>query len=316
MMSNAFEHLRFSNVDLLMDVLVASKATSVGHLQRVYCESAECFTETVAFLSRLGVVKESSGDLQLQSDWRRLSKDQRRTVVLSEVMRVRNRYRSEILRFLERFEIVDSDVVYFSSAQGRSKESAVRNFLIEIGVVRHLIGKPKYVLKPEHVSLYASARDKTNFYSPSSLARNLAAKSDIGLAAEEEILTYEQNRIRPSLHDRIRHVSLKNVAAGYDIRSVTVCNDDQIVPRFIEVKAVSSRTYRFYWSRNEVSVARSLGHWYYLYLLPVDRNGRFDLRGLNIIADPYSQLLANEAEWICETDGLACYLAAPITSPI
>ena len=86
-------------------------------------------------------------------------------------------------------------------------------------------------------------------------------------------------------------MALRNVAAGYDIRSLTVSNDSETVPRFIEVKAVSPVSMCFHWTRNEVAVACTLRDFYFLYLLPVTGSGGFDVANLRIICDPHKRVL-------------------------
>ena len=307
-MTNAFHNLRLSGIDLLIEILTSSQVSNVRHLERVYSEGAEGFEEAVAFLSRIRIVKKSDGKLRIRPNLQ-FDETSSRAKMLELLMRSRNRYRSEVLRFLRKFQVVETDVVYFSSAEGRSSESAVRNFLIEMGIVKHVIGEARYVLEPEYVVLYAGARDKAKQFPPRALTNRLVAKSDLGLSAELEILSYEKNRLGKSFASKIRHVSQQNTAAGFDIRSVTLQPDGEILPRFIEVKAVPGRSYRFYWSRNEVDVACALAHWYHLYLLPVDKNGRFDLDRLKIISNPYNDLVEDGTGWICETDVLACFLA-------
>ena len=174
-MTNAFDNLRPSGIDLLFEILASSRVSSLGHLKRVHSEGAEGFEEIVSFLTRIGAAKKVDGHLQLRSKFHVQERDFR-SAVLNLLMRSRNRYRSEVLRFLSKFQVVDTEIVYFSSVEGRSKESAVRNFLIEMGIVKHVIGEARYALEPEYVNLYAGARDKANQYSPQALTNSLVAK--------------------------------------------------------------------------------------------------------------------------------------------
>ncbi len=87
-------------------------------------------------------------------------------------------------------------------------------------------------------------------------------------------------------------------------------DQDGILPRYIEVKAVPAKNLRFYWTANEVGVAEVFGSWYYLYLLPVDRHGVFCTERLQIIADPHSVVLKPSSDWLVESNILQCSLAA------
>ena len=305
---STFDGLRFAQVSVLLNALMSSDLGTRSRVKRIFSEQAQGFDETVAFAVRVGMITERDGLLEIRTDWPETNKAGRRARVLHSLLRVRNRYRSEVFRFVSQFAMIDGELAYLSPAQLRSSESSVRNFLMELGIVKHESGTEKYLLAPEYVSVYASARDGANYTAPASLSHNLAAKSEIGFAAEEAILSYERTRIGQLLAHKVDHVSQRNVAAGYDIRSITVEDNATIVPRFIEVKAVPGRSFRFYWSQNEVNVARALTHWYYLYLLPVDKRGLFDIERLEMIADPCNVVLAESGDWITEPNALRCYL--------
>ena len=306
--NRAFDNLGFEQVGVLLDTLKSSRLRTRPHVERKFSQQAQGFDETVAFLIRVGMVKERDDSLSMSIEWPETKKAEKQACVLHSLLRVRNRYRSEVFRFVSGFAMVDGELAYFSSAQFRSSESSVRNFLMELGIVKHEPGTEKYLLAPEYVSLFASAKDDANYTAPSTLSHDLVTKSEIGFAAEEAILSYERARVGRLLTHKVDHVSQRNVAAGYDIRSFTVEGSDSIFPRFIEVKAVPKRSFRFYWSRNEVDVARVMADWDYLYLLPVDKHGLFDIARLKIIANPYDVVLAEATDWICESDALRCYL--------
>ena len=305
---NAFQNLRLTSILTLLDILLSNQVRTLLYIKRIYSEKAEWFSETLAYATRLGMIKQTNGDLQLVVDWPSSNEHQRRAVVLQNLLRIKNRYKSEILRFIGRFNVVDGDIIYFPSSLSRSGESAVRNFLIELGIVKYVVDAHNYSLASEHIGLYISARDKSNLMTPSALDRKLADKGNIGYTAEQKILSYERDRVGSSCANLVEHVSQKNVAAGYDIRSITLKDDGEILPRLIEVKAVPSKYYRFYWSRNELSIAQTLGDWYYLYLLPFDSKGRFDIDGVKIIANPYDVIMVGDTDWICESDATICSL--------
>ena len=132
----------------------------------------------------------------------------------------------------------------------------------------------KYTIVPEHLHLFALAVEKKSSFSAKILKRKLIEKDELGSAAEITILKYEKDRIGSDYANFVEHISEKNEAAGYDIKSITIVGDE-IEPRYIEVKAVSPDSYRFYWTRNEIRVAELLRKNYYLYLLPVKSKMEF-----------------------------------------
>jgi hypothetical protein len=116
----------------------------------------------------------------------------------------------------------------------------------------------------------------------------------LGDAAEIMVLAYERARVGTDLANRVNHVATTNPAAGYDISSVTRAPQN-LEPRYIEVKAVSAVTFEFFWTENEVNVARLLGSYYFLYLVPVITDGQFLMEQLRIVRDAYATVLGTSA---------------------
>jgi len=121
-------------------------------------------------------------------------------------------------------------------------------------------------------------------------------------------MLFEQSRLGSNFADRVKHVAIKNASAGYDIRSVTIEDDGAIIPRYIEVKAVSFSSFQFHWTRNEVDVARQLAEWYFLYLIPVNGRTSFMTREIKIVANPHFAVLQTPDTWLVEPDTLLCCL--------
>lgn len=280
----------------------------ITHIRRLFVEKAEGFDEVVSFLTELDMISRSDNKLSLNNDWTISNSVIRRNEILRRLLDKRNRYRTEVFRFINRFRLVQAEVIYTSPDQSRSSESAVRNFLIDLGVVVHLLEIDKYILLPEYLSLLVSARSNANHTSPVLLEKNVKTRSEIGHAAEDLIAEYERERIGPDHADKVDHVSMRNTAAGYDILSISIETDGQVTPRFIEVKAVSPNTFKFYWSKNEVAIARILSNWYYLYLLPVNQDGQFNIDKLVVIPDPCNSILRENTNWVTETDATICYI--------
>jgi hypothetical protein len=144
--------------------------------------------------------------------------------------------------------------------------------------------------------------------SPAKLKSDLEAKGTIGMNAELAVVEYEKKRVGSEYASLIDHVSSRDASAGYDIESVTVATSSYM-PRYIEVKAVPSTTYRFYWSENEIAMSHVLRDLYYLYLLPISPSGKFELSQLMIICDPPESILLPESEWSIEAYTIRCELS-------
>lgn len=307
MSRKAFDNLKYVHVCTLLDIIEMVQTNRSPYIKKLFSESAEGFDEVVSFLIEIGAIASNGQTLRMSVTSLTPNSDFRRNEIIRMLLNKRSQYRTEVFGFINKFKLLEGELIYLSSDQSRSSESGVRNFLIEIGVVKHVMETQIYVLLPKFASLFASAKNDANYTPPKLLENNVEARNDIGLQAEELIVEYERVRVGSSYAAKVDHVSLRNCAAGYDICSFSIEKKNSVFPRFIEVKAVSPTTFQFYWSKNEVTVAHELSHWYYLYLLPCKRNGQFDMDELMIISDPYNTVLARESDWITESDALICY---------
>ena len=104
------------------------------------------------------------------------------------------------------------------------------------------------------------------------------------------------------------------MAAGYDILSFTEStNNASFSDRLIEVKAVSSVDFKFYWSSNEIAAARFHGSKYFLYLVPVSKNG-FDVQKLKMIQNPFKRVYSGKKPWLRQEE-LVSFALPCTTSP-
>jgi len=104
--------------------------------------------------------------------------------------------------------------------------------------------------------------------SPEELEARLAAQNKVGKVGEEIAVAHERNRLRrkgaATSEIDVERVSLKNVAAGFDIRSKY---RNQI--RYIEVKSSTSIDGAIYISPNEISTLKKHGESAFLYIVHV-----------------------------------------------
>ena len=77
-----------------------------------------------------------------------------------------------------------------------------------------------------------------------------------------------------------------------------------MIPRYIEVKAISLIDRKFFWSRNEIEIARRLKNDYFLYLVPVEKNGALDGNLIQEIKNPYTNVFLNK-NWLSEIELLS-----------
>ena len=112
----------------------------------------------------------------------------------------------------------------------------------------------------------------------------------LGHKAEQFVLEYEKDRLKNHhKRERIKLISGIDTGAGYDIVSFKSLESNDI-DRFIEVKSYS-REIGFYWSSNEVKVAKLKRKKYYLYLVNRYSMRKKDYEPL-MMQDPYLEIFS------------------------
>jgi len=308
----SFRGIEWHNVLKLLDVLVESSLLTTEYIARRFKERGTGFPETLEFLLSINALHRRTDHLALSSEVKDAAVNGNRAelqaCLLTLLLHHGSGFRTAIYEYVRHFELHESEVLYCAARRQLSRHSFVRNFLMEIGVVAYE-GKPRYYrLAPEYNYLYIDAMERSKVVSPSTLVAKLSDQADIGLLAEQRVLSYEKERVGPGSEHLIDHISRRNAAVGYDIKSVTQGKGKTLEPRYVEVKAVSEVCLRFYWTANEIRVAKLLGKLYYLYLLPVNVRGGFRLESLRIISDAYAVVLRPRSEWDIAENVISCSL--------
>ncbi|GIP30280.1 hypothetical protein J23TS9_54100 [Paenibacillus sp. J23TS9] len=179
------------------------------------------------------------------------------------------------------------------------KYAAIRNLLINLGffifssnVKNLLVIDHNYsalleeILKPAHRNLTVERFKKLQ-----------SLKEKYGQEAEEFVLKYEKSRLaNHRFSNKILRISEIDVNAGYDIISFNSQNSS-LLDRLIEVKSYAKEQ-GFYWSKNEVEVAKTKKSMYYLYLVDRDKMNE-DGYSPSIIFNPY-ELVFESKDWTKE----------------
>ncbi len=311
---SSFEAIQLRNIIRLISVLKESELGNRSLIEKRYKEQATDFDSTVLFLIDLGGLEEKKEKLaigtlfgnQLES----IDEKDIATRVLELILAKKSTHQNELFSYLSHFKYLNGEIEYRPDSLQRGEFSEVRNFLIEVDVVSYDATLDRYILSPEHFNLYAQASEAILKCTPDKLRNKLQNIDKIGRAAEKAVVSHEKKRVGPDYEQYVEHISLRNEAAGYDIKSVTIIKADKIEPRYIEVKAVSPISYRFFWTSNEMRVAEILGINYYLYLLPVKQNLNFSFEALMVISDPISEIIDSSDGWNVETNVVCCTLTS------
>lgn len=136
------------------------------------------------------------------------------------------------------------------------------------------------------------------------LKKSLENRENEGLEAELYVIEFEFKRLKGMKRkEQIIHISEIDVTAGYDIASFNKAFEQEH-NRFIEVKSYKGRL-GFYWSKNEVEIAKQKKDNYFIYL--VDRNRLSEKNYIPIsIKNPYSEVYMNKV-WAKEAQSWYIY---------
>ncbi len=185
--------------------------------------------------------------------------------------------------------------------------SALRNLFVDMGFfVRGEVVKFEFYIPPEHQNWFLSkvipdieASQLSNNPSQGLFDQRIR-KEKLGREAEEFVLNFERRvRIKHPKTENIQIISDIDTRAGYDIRSYS-SDSALLLDKFIEVKSYYKSPY-FYWSNNEVRVAKEKGAKYFLYLVDRNRMHENAYRPLQI-ANPVETVFGDSV-WDVRNDG-------------
>jgi hypothetical protein len=304
-------HVRLRHVQTLIELLATSTMTQKDHIRRRYGERASHFEATLQFVLRLGCIQDNGQRLSLDNSLEEASRYGAglRQELVRRISATTSPFHLAMTQYVAQFQVIDGRIAYRPIVQRTSDESGLRNLLMELQVVAHSEAVGEYVLHADFLSFYLRAARNTSAIAPERLTARLAASEEIGLAAEQAVLSYERRRLGESHSSYVKHIAETDAAAGYDIESVTMSAEATVLPRLIEVKAVPAANLRFFWTSNEVAAARRFSDWYHLYLVPVRCEGQIDPASMVIVSNPYRVIIKGDGGWRIDADILRCELA-------
>jgi len=315
------DKISVNQILVFSEVVSGSSLLQKDFIEEQYLRGAPNFGQTVEFLRELNLVDIADNKIVLKPSYERFLKNLRESqkpkettkkYVINCIVKSKSSFAEYLNEFLSRFLLANEKYEFTPNILERLKYSGLRNFLIDLGLLYLDSSETKYVLVNDYSSLYSELQASCRI-SPSEFLIIRQAKEDIGKAAELKIIDYEKKQLSryPHLSKKIEHTAKYDVKAGYDIKSYEVATgDNQYIPKYIEVKAVSIIDYAFFWSINEIEKSEVCRQSYYLYLLPVKGKNQFYLEHLKIIKDPYLNVFNNSCEWAKTIESLSFALIA------
>ncbi len=308
-MTFEFEKVSIQQIIVFSEIVNESSLLQKEFIEKTYLRNATHFDETVKFLQELGLIETKENKVALKSKYEefliglkevRRPKEKVKKFIIDYFVSRKTSFSEYLNEFFSQFHFENKQYEFTPSASQRLKYSGLRNFLIDLEFMYLDSTETKYIIAEAYSSTYTKFK-QSGQVSPEEFLKAQQRKDEIGKAAEIQIIEYEKERLSlfPDLAEKIEHTTLRDVSAGYDIKSFDgkFNNDGNPIRRHIEVKAVSPQDYGFHWTRNEVEKSKYYNQDYYLYLLPVINKETFDLKALKIIKDPYSNIYEQESEW-------------------
>ncbi len=306
----SLEKIKLFHLYTLCNTLADTQVRHVSNIRRKYLENGLAFDETLSLLEELKIVKNISEQLFPSKTFALThnSIDDFKKKFLLVLFSANSEVSDQLRNFLLNFQ-TDTDKTFFKATEiQKIKFSNTRNLLLELEFIIASDDNTTYFVNPDYIDLFIK-QFSTKKLSPETLKRQQDQNDATGLRAEKAIIEYELKRLTNISFDinEIEHTSQENVLVGYDIKSFEnyLDCDAKRIDRYIEVKAVSVQDFKFYWSRNEIKIAKVFGQKYFLYLLPVVSNNTFDFDKLTIINNPFKNIYSNTLEWKKEEESIS-----------
>lgn len=291
-------------------MIADTEVRNISNIKRKYLESALAFDETISFLEDLKIVKINFDELVPAKTFSSTdnSIDDFKKKFLPALFSANGDIAGQLNDFLLNFQ-TDKDTFCFKATElQKIKFSDIRNLLLELEFILAGADNTTYYVNPIYTHLFVKQFSQRKL-SLNTLKKKQAENDLIGLTAEKAVIDFEVKRLTDIslMPSEIEHTSQENVLAGYDIKSFENFLDSNTkrIERYIEVKAVSVEDYKFYWSRNEMTIAKVFGEKYYLYLLPFTSSNIFDFEKMTIIQNPFRNIYSNELAWRKEEESVS-----------
>ena len=201
--------------------------------------------------------------------------------------------------------LFDTEGFYFNTQSGKMTikrmafplaYAALRNFLIMAGALSNDDNEDMFVADNYETTFVSKICERKKKISLEQLLKQQEEQRKRGLEAEEFVLKIDQQRL-PLMAGKIRRISDFDVAAGYDIVSLQT-EKSKNYDRFIEVKSYQGNEH-FFWSENEVEVAKIKGNRYWLCLVDYSKIGDPDYTP-EFIQNPYDEIFSCDT-WLVDT---------------
>jgi hypothetical protein len=305
--------LNLAGISALIEIIGTATLRQEQFIRAKYTERAKNFDETLRFLKSIKFIETDGEQLKLTSIFESDSNTSAgliRNALIPRMSTSPTEYQRVLANYLRRFQTESGRIQYRPDLENRLSDAGIRNLLMELGVIEYAHSSGTYTVNSECAEIYLWAKNITGPRDSSATRLAARRRSKLGTFAEEAVLDFERKRVGPKFAHRVEHVAATNPFACFDISSVTI-EGAETIPRLIEVKAVPFRSYEFFWTATEIEAASLLQNKYFLYLIPVIKEGTLDFANLLMIGNAYEAVRRSSQEWEFEENVVWCRKKTP-----
>jgi hypothetical protein len=263
--------------------------------------------ETISFAQQIGLLAtndteirltfEGAGFIELNSTNQYDLSDEQKKVLLRTCY-LHGALREEVRSILKEFSTaLDKDVLRWSLYDSSPLPNGwTVDHLSQLGLLQPL--KDGWEVASDYAATVSVFLEEGAGWSEEKFREYLKEKEEIGKLGESLVKAYESKRLMDSgcsvEAKCVRNISGLRVNAGYDIESFDAFSPNVAYDRFIEVKGARARQIRFFWSENEINVAKRLGQRYWIYFQGgIDASKKAAKDQPIMIQDPATLILGN-----------------------
>jgi len=291
---SAFTGIVLKNLFLLLNLVDERPFIKITYLKQRFSELCPLFEEHLNFLEAVRLINKTKKGVASQNFFSEPSLKKR---IALHLQYLKGFYKKEVCLFLRDSVVTDYGLEIKVDGQLVSYFAPLRNLLIELNLLFYRAGK-RLFLNASYKDLFYTIQRPKKASSPNAILDALKKKLYFGLKVEQRVVQQEIQRLGDHYKNKVLHVSVFDSEAGYDIKSLkqTDCGDYE--DSYLEVKAVNTSDWSFFWTRNEKQCSRILGDAYCMVLVPCTK-GSIDINSKKEIWNPSKVFLSSD-DWASE----------------
>lgn len=279
---NFFNKVLISLTELTQNDGTCSKDTLISHCKTVvHGGQMGEYELVIEYCKQCGLLKIKDSGVYLSSLGERfLSANPEKYFEITEAQKqlvaerivFRGAWVNHARELFEKFSLNQTSAVYEISIID-SPITAEHNSIVHLFKHLGILLEHDYVIKVDkkYSELVYHITADGKVVSEQQLEKILMENRKLGAQAENAVVQFEKKRLnnlgKEIQSEMVKRISTINTAAGYDIESFDGTSDEIFPNRFIEVKATSGNDLRFYWSNNEMNVAKQKEKKYWIYMV-------------------------------------------------